>query len=86
MEPDILLKLQQYPDYKEGHTIAMPMCTVCKFCRGRNCLIFGKRLDNPKLENVTKKYEICDKAVLDETAPSYPTYMELYGYRHKDKK
>lgn len=78
MEPDILLYLQQYPDYKEGRTTAMPMCAVCKYSLGRKCKIFGKRP-----ENVTKKYEVCEKAVLDKTSPSYTTYMELYGYRHE---
>lgn len=81
MEPDILLKLKQYSDYKEGHTVAMPMCAVCKYSMGRNCKIFGKRL-----ENVTKKYEVCDRAVLDENSPSYETYMKLYGYRHNSEK
>lgn len=80
MEPDILLKLQKVPGYTEGHTVAMPMCAVCKYSTGRKCKIFGNRL-----ENVTKKYEICDKAVIDKTSVFYEQYMELYGYRHKNK-
>ena len=81
MEPDILLKLQQYPDYKEGHTIAMPMCCVCKNRIVRSCKIYGRRPTN-----ITQKYELCDKAILDENSPFYKEYMRIYGYRHKDKK
>lgn len=77
MENDILLKLQQIPGYAEGHTIAMPMCSVCKNRQMKSCKIYGNRPDN-----ITKKYEICSKAILDETSPFYKRYMELYGYRH----
>lgn len=80
MDPDILLKLQQYPDYQEGHTVAMPMCAVCKNRDGRGgCKIFGACPSR-----IMQDYEICDRAILDETAFSYPTYMKLYGYRHKE--
>ena len=81
MEPDILLKLQQYPDYKECHTTAMPMCSVCKNLNGRECLAYGKP---PK--NIQMEHEVCDKVILDKESPSYETYMKLYGYRHKDEK
>ncbi len=80
MEPDILLKLQKIPGYKEGHTVAMPMCSVCKNLRGRNCLVYGKP---PK--NIQMEHEVCEKAILDKSDPSYPEYMKLYGYRHKDE-
>ena len=81
MEPDILLKLQKIPEYKEGHTVAMPMCSVCKNYAGvRKCKVFGSQPDN-----ITQKYEKCDKAILDKNSPFYETYMELYRYRHKDE-
>ena len=77
MESDILLKLQKLPEYKEGQTIAMPMCAVCKNRQIKSCKIYGYRPDN-----ITQKYEMCDKAILDKTSPFYKRYMELYGYRH----
>ncbi len=78
MEPDILLYLQQYPDYKEGRTTAIPMCAVCKNLDGRNCSAYGKPPRRIQME-----HEVCEKAVLDKNSPSYTTYMELYGYRHE---
>jgi|GEM_PF-3853282 len=81
MEPDILLKLKKYPDYKEGHIIAMPMCSVCKNREVRSCKIYGQRPNN-----ITQKYEICDKAILDKNSPFYEEYMKIYGYRHKSEK
>ena len=81
MELDILLKLKQYPDYRECHTVAMPMCSVCKNREIRSCKIYGYRPDN-----VTKKYEVCDKAILDESSPFYEEYMKIYSYRHNSEK
>ena len=81
MESDILLKLQNYPDYKEGYPTAIPMCSVCKNLDGRNCSVYGKP---PK--KIQMDHQICDKVVLDKNTPSYSSYMELYGYRHKSEK
>lgn len=80
MEPDILLKLQKVPGYTEGHTVAMPMCSVCKNREVRSCKVFGYRPDN-----ITQKYEMCNKAILDQDSPFYEEYIKLYGYRHKDE-
>ncbi len=80
MEPDILLKLQKLDGYKEGRTVAMPMCSVCQFRKPRGCKIYGERP-----QDIMEKYKECNKAMLDKTSPFYSTYMEIYGYRHKSE-
>lgn len=81
MELDILLKLQQYPDYKECDIVAMPMCSVCKNLNGKKCLVYGKP---PK--NIQMEHEVCKKVIIDKSSIFYDKYMKLYGYRHNSEK
>ena len=66
MEPDILIKLQKLDGYKEGRTVAMPMCSVCQFRKPGGCKIYGERP-----QDIMEKYKECNKAVLDKTSPFY---------------